>query len=968
MKRIERVYQFVFQQAGDMNSSAYGVTTQDVAECLQIQRPNASKDLNELVRQGRVEKSEGRPVRYLPVTTSQKELEVFDETDVFSDLPAEKKYVPSYKESPDSPYMRPVGSQRYAAVPEVQDIFARLIGTGGSMRNAIEQAKAAILYPPKGLNCLITGPTGSGKTYFAHAMFRFAVNSGVIAREKELIVFNCADYANNPELLMSHLFGYTKGAFTGADQDKKGIIDQADGGMLFLDEIHRLPPEGQEMVFYFMDHGTYSRLGESTKTHQADVRIIGATTEDPGSSLLATFVRRIPINITLPAFSQRPATEQVELVKLMIAQEAGRIQRRISVTEDVVKALIGSVSYGNIGQLKSNIQLVCARGFLNHMQHEEIAITMEDLPEGIRSGIVALTNERVKSADLSKILAPRLVIDPHESMMEIKTDSYELPYNLYDIIGDKAALLAADGLDQTAINQFISTDINIHLKSFYKDHGFTFHADNKLAEFVDEKIIETTNHIYDMLKERLGYELQQNFLYAMSLHISSFLKKLATGEERHTNDNIRQMVAAYPEEFRIARSIREYLSQVFQVQIPDSEDYYLAVLLISLAANQKDGKIGVVVAAHGDTTASSMVKVVTQLLGADHVQAVDMPLDMPPQIALEKIKQAVQQVSEDSGALLLVDMGSLATFGETITRDTGIEVRTMDMVTTALVLEAVRKASVLGSDLDSIYDSLRAFNGYGSGDLTQIAPPPHKQPAILAICASGEGTAMRVKELIQRALAPEQKKELTVLTQSAVELKSQLPALKDTYHIIASTGIMDPKLAAPFIPLDQFIDSDVGDLVNRLLLEQAQCPNAQVALGSDEIQKKAIAFMEENFTFLNVGKLFPVIWSFVEELVTAYGLSGEQQGLKINLAMHTAGMIERVLVNEPLTVTAEQEAGLLGEEFYSRLHLHLQSFERLLRLTVPVSEEYYLMEILKLKSSGATVSDDEIDLFEEDVI
>lgn len=236
------------------------------------------------------------------------------------------------------------------------------------MKNSVEQAKAAILYPPRGLNCLITGPTGSGKTYFAHAMYHFAKAHHVIDEETELIVFNCADYANNPELLMSHLFGYAKGAFTGADEEKMGIIDQADGGMLFLDEIHRLPPEGQEMIFYFMDHGTYSRLGETTKSHEANVRIVGATTEDPGSSLLETFVRRIPINIKLPAFEKRPANEKVDLVKIMIAHEANRTQRKISLTEDVAKALIGSVTYGNIGQLKSNIQLVCARGFLNHMQ------------------------------------------------------------------------------------------------------------------------------------------------------------------------------------------------------------------------------------------------------------------------------------------------------------------------------------------------------------------------------------------------------------------------------------------------------------------------------------------------------------------------------------------------------------------------------------------------------------------------
>ena len=99
---------------------------------------------------------------------------------------------------------------------------------------------------------------------------------------------------------MSHLFGYVRGAFTGADQEKTGIIDQADESMLFLDEIHRLPPEGQEMIFYFMDHGTFSRLGETGKNHQANVRIVGATTEDPNSTLLDTFTRRIPINIQLP--------------------------------------------------------------------------------------------------------------------------------------------------------------------------------------------------------------------------------------------------------------------------------------------------------------------------------------------------------------------------------------------------------------------------------------------------------------------------------------------------------------------------------------------------------------------------------------------------------------------------------------------------------------------------------------------
>lgn len=215
-----------------------------------------------------------------------------------------------------------------------------------------------------------------------------------------------------------------------------------------------------------------------------------------------------------------------------------------------------------------------------------------------------------------------------------------------------------------------------------------------------------------MFKNTLPYEFQQNFIYAMSLHISSFLKRINIGEERHTNDNIREMAIDFPIEYEIAKEVRKYIEDYFQVTIPDSEDYYLTVLIVSLRANQASGRIGVVVAAHGNSTASSMVQVVQQLLDADNVRAVDMPLDMDPKTALSRIERTVQEVYEGSGTMLLVDMGSLASFNSQIQRDTGIPVRTVDMVTTSLVLETVRKVSVLGTDLDMLYESLKNFRGY----------------------------------------------------------------------------------------------------------------------------------------------------------------------------------------------------------------------------------------------------------------
>ncbi len=66
---------------------------------------------------------------------------------------------------------------------------------------------------------------------------------------------------SNPELLSSALFGYTKGAFTGASQEHTGLLEKADGGVLFLDEVHRLSEEGQEKLFTFMDTGEFSPMG-----------------------------------------------------------------------------------------------------------------------------------------------------------------------------------------------------------------------------------------------------------------------------------------------------------------------------------------------------------------------------------------------------------------------------------------------------------------------------------------------------------------------------------------------------------------------------------------------------------------------------------------------------------------------------------------------------------------------------------
>lgn len=940
MKRIDRIYLYIKEKTVQlvMDSKvidvSMGMTTVEISEALKIQRSNVSKDLNELVRQGKLVKLAGRPVKYV----SQK---------AFHHQPLTKP-VKSYKEnnlkeSTNASSMLPLKSETVKA-----DIFKQMIGSMGSMKTSVEQAKAAIMYPPKGLNCLITGATGSGKTYFAHAMFQFASLKQIVAKDKELIVFNCADYAHNPELLMSHLFGYAEGAFTGATKAKEGLIHEADGSFLFLDEIHRLPPEGQEMIFYFMDHGTYSRLGETAKTRCSNVRMICATTENQASSLLQTFVRRIPMIIQLPNFSDRPATEKIDLLKVMVSMEATRIQRKISLSEDVVKALIGSVSYGNVGQLKSNVQLVTARGFLKYIEQDEISITMDELTETLKEGLLQLANDRLELSELAKYSSPKMTILPNESLVSIHSDAYELPYNLYEIIGDKAALLKADGVEQEAINHFITTDINLHLQSFYKNHGFTFNAENRLAEIVDPQMIEVTKELYQFAKNTLMYPFQSNFIYAMSLHISSFLKRIQMGEARTQlpNENIRNMVLDYPNEFNTAKKMKKIIERTYQQSIPDSEIYYLAVLMISLKETNVTGRIGVVVAANGESTASSMVKVVSHLLNVDNIRAVDMPLDMRPKEAMYRIIDEVEKSNEGSGVILLVDMGSLATFSEEIYRRTGIAVRTIDMVTTSLVLETARKTTLIDTQLDLLYESLKQFRGYASTQMTNetLSGTNEKLPVIVAICASGEGTAVQMKELIETALPAPLDLELTVLPISVVEVEQKLIEIQSKYRLIAVTGVLDPKIDVPFISLETFISGDILMIVEGLLNSSDDTVHLP-KLNIDTAKQICIDYMKQSFTFINPAKMIEPLWTYALNLQKEYFISLNENTI-IALVMHVAGVIERILRQDILTAEKKELSLLLSSDIYVAVQKANQELENILCLKIPIQESYYIVQFL----------------------
>lgn len=335
----------------EKNGQNAGCGTTEIAKVLDIDRTNTSKILNQLYSEGMVLKIKGKPVLYTINYNTQRI---------------------SGKAS-----------------------FDNTIGADKSLKKCIQQAKASILYPPRGLYTLLLGETGVGKTMFAELMHKFAIENGIIQPNAPFITFNCADYASLPQLLMAQLFGSKKGAFTGADKDRVGLVAKADKGVLLLDEVHRLPPEGQEMLFYLMDKGEFTSLGED-KVQKSDVLIICATTEEADTSLLATFTRRIPISITIPPLRERTLEERYELICDFLKEEASRVGREIVVSPNSLRSLLLYNCTGNVGQLKSDIQLGCANAFLKSISRKEKVISLHstDIAGHVKQGLILYKNNK----------------------------------------------------------------------------------------------------------------------------------------------------------------------------------------------------------------------------------------------------------------------------------------------------------------------------------------------------------------------------------------------------------------------------------------------------------------------------------------------------------------------------------------------------------------------------------------------
>jgi DNA-binding NtrC family response regulator len=245
----------------------------------------------------------------------------------------------------------------------------RLVGSSPSVQRVVQLIEKVA---PTDSTVLVCGASGTGKELVARAL-----HSNSPRHDRPLVTINCA--ALQETLLESELFGHEKGAFTGAIQAKRGLVEVAEGGTLFIDEIAEMAPGLQAKLLRVLENGSYRRVGGTQELH-ADVRVVAATNKTLEEEVKAgRFREDLYYRLNVLAIALSPLRERrpdiPELVEHFLStRQLGPTRYRIQ--PEALDALVQHDWPGNVRELANVLERA-------QILAEEHVITLDDLPESL---------------------------------------------------------------------------------------------------------------------------------------------------------------------------------------------------------------------------------------------------------------------------------------------------------------------------------------------------------------------------------------------------------------------------------------------------------------------------------------------------------------------------------------------------------------------------------------------------------
>lgn len=936
-----------------MGGKISGYDAETIGSLVKISRNTVSKELTELCDEGLVVKIKSRPVQFLCRESLERILDVRIEASLL--------IVKDIKEILD---IYCTGNKNI----QMEDPFAMLIGYDKSLSEAVEKAKAAVLYPPNGLNIMLSGNSGVGKTLFAEHIYEYAVKSGVISEDSQFVYFNCSEYYDNPELLTSHLFGHKTGAFTGALKDTEGLVKKAEGGYLFLDEVHRLSSESQEKLFSILDKGVYRKLG-SDKEEQSSLRLICATTENLKSSFLTTFLRRIQVVIELPNLQEKSDEERLELILKFFYNESKKINAEIRISYGYLFYLMTNQFEANIGEIKSEIQFTCAQAYVNKISTKNDYILVDD--KYIKR---KMAGEHYRTQEMLNTLFRTQRVS-HNTYSYKKDESGQSTYEseYFAIYPDKdtfGSIRNVDSVDNHESDLFyfylsqeyknlrngnISVEETTSLLMNKLEAIFRYNMNRKASGKVgtktfDYKVEEKIKKIISSIENIGGYSLDKGSKEQLRMHFLEFISRLRSDTILFLYNKI--ILTGKKKEAEKANKICRSIETILGVDCPNAEYVYITLLLSELEKKKrkKESKKEYVVflISHGNSTATSMADFANSMFGENMIIPVDMPIFQSIHETLEILMEKLKRLKYQK-IIMMVDMGSLVYFGDIISKKYQVETLLVQNINSPLLLEIARAAICQRADFNEMIEVLNETDA--KYELFEGREEESHKLLIIS-CISGAGMANTIKRFIEDVLEDYYMPNLRLLVaehdeiQSLDKLSKYINKGERICGIIGTFRTDLPDI--PFIYLDQ--------LFSREGVEMLMC---MIELGATQEEKRefiedvtkkmtynmTLNSVTEYVTLLNSERVLNEIKEVYNKILKKIEIKDKQK-IEIPFLVHCSCMIERLVVSkEPLDMPKNKEKEIDGE----RLELIKEAFdtvEKIYDINITEGELYYISLIL----------------------
>jgi transcriptional regulator with PAS, ATPase and Fis domain len=308
----------------------------------------------------------------------------------------------------------------------------RLIGRSAAVTDLEQEVEYAARSDAK---ILITGESGVGKEILARLIHRGSNRS-----HSQLLTINCAGLPDS--LLESELFGHVRGAFTGAYRDKIGLLELANHGTIFMDEVGEMTLRMQALLLRFLETGEIQRVGSDRPQARVDVRVIAATNRNLGDRIASKdfredlYYRLNVIHLTVPPLRERreDIPELLDYFLRAYAERHGAATPRL--TQDALARLVAYHWGGNVRELKNFVERLVLKSRTG-------IITPDDLPAELAPPAVPRVPAVVRAVVVDSMYDR--VVNGHESFWTVV---YE-PFMLRDLTRDDLRAIVSRGLEQS---------------------------------------------------------------------------------------------------------------------------------------------------------------------------------------------------------------------------------------------------------------------------------------------------------------------------------------------------------------------------------------------------------------------------------------------------------------------------------------------------------------------------------------